>query len=89
MVSENLVLIEHPTSPLPLLAPIVAGAVFVGIARYVRAHSKTSREAVRRLMLYGLLWLIVYDAAFVGSYAGWLEAVLLVLLFPLAYFSCS
>ena len=81
----HLVLIDAP--PLPLITPIAAAGVFVALAWYVRTHSTTSRDAGQTLMLYGLLWLIVYDAAFVGSYASWLEAALLVLLFPLAYFS--
>jgi hypothetical protein len=84
---RHIVLIHNPPSPFPMIAPISAALVFIGIAWYVRTHSKSSREAGQTIMLYGLLWLIVYDAAFVGSYAGWLEAVLLVLLFPLAYFS--
>ncbi|HWE01084.1 MAG TPA: UbiA family prenyltransferase [Tepidisphaeraceae bacterium] len=84
---RHIVLIDKPVVTLPLLAPIAAAIVFVGVAAYVRRHARSSREAGQTLMLYGLLWLIVYDAAFVASYAGWLEAVLLVLLFPLAYFS--
>jgi 4-hydroxybenzoate polyprenyltransferase len=84
---SHIVLIDSPSALLPLIPPIGAALVFVGIAWYVRRHSKTSRDAGQTLMLYGLLWLIVYDAAFVGGYAGWLEAALLVLLFPLAYFS--
>jgi hypothetical protein len=84
---DNIVQIHHPLTAFPMIAPISAAIVFIGIAWYVKRHAKTSREAGQTIMLYGLLWLIVYDAAFVGSYAGWLEAVLLVLLFPLAYFS--
>jgi hypothetical protein len=38
-------------------------------------------------MLFGLLWLIVYDAAFVAGYVSWLAAGLLLLLLPAAYFS--
>lgn len=78
---------DLPPSLLQLLPPVSAALVFIGIAWYVRTHAKSSREAGQTIMLYGLLWLIVYDATFVGSYAGWLEAGLLVLLFPLAYFS--
>lgn len=84
---SHIILINEPLAGWPIIPPIGAAVVFVGIAWYVRRHTKTSREAGQTLMLYGLLWLIVYDAAFVGSYAGWFEAVLLVLLFPLAYLS--
>jgi len=38
-------------------------------------------------MLYGLLWLIVYDAAFVAGYVNLLAAAAILLLLPLAYFS--
>lgn len=83
----NISLIRHAVVAWPLAAPIAAAIVFVGIGWYVRRHSPSPRQAGQTLMLYGLLWLIVYDAAFVLSYAGWLEAVLLLLLFPAAYFS--
>ena len=36
-------------------------------------------------MLTGLLWLIVYDSAFVGVYVGWRYALALLLLLPLSY----
>jgi hypothetical protein len=39
------------------------------------------------MMLYGLLWLIVYDAAFVAAYVGWLAAGAVLLLLPVAYLS--
>ncbi|MDB5332814.1 MAG: 4-hydroxybenzoate octaprenyltransferase [Phycisphaerales bacterium] len=84
---SHMVLIDQPAIALPLIPPLAAVAAFVGIAWYVRRHTATSREAGQTVMLYGLLWLIVYDAAFVGAYTGWLQAMLLVLLFPAAYFS--
>lgn len=84
---RHIVLIDHPILNPPLLLPCLAAVAFVALAWYVRTHAKTGREAGQTVMLYGLLWLIVYDAAFVCSYAGWLEAVLLILLFPAAYFS--
>jgi len=72
---------------LSLLIPLTAALVFVAIAWYVRRRSPTSREAGQTMMLYGLLWLIVYDACFVYMYKGGLAAALLLLLFPAAYFS--
>jgi hypothetical protein len=37
-------------------------------------------------MLYGLLWLIVYDAAFVAGYVrDWVAAAAILMLLPLAY----
>ena len=84
---SHMVLIDDAMMDWPIVPPAVTALVFIGLAWYVRRHSKTSREAGQTIMLYGLLWLIVYDAAFVGSYAGWIEAVLLVMLFPVGYFS--
>ena len=38
-------------------------------------------------MLYGLLWLIVYDAIFAALWAHWAVGVGVLLLLPVAYFS--
>lgn len=84
---SHMLLVDAPHPLLQMTPPIAAAVVFVGVAWYVRRRSATRREAGQTVMLYGLLWLIVYDAAFVGSFAGWGEAAFLVLLFPLAYFS--
>jgi len=43
------------------------------------------RQAGRQLILAGLLWLIVHDAAFVTGYVGWAEGISLLVLLPLAY----
>ena len=45
------------------------------------------RIAGQKLMLYGLLWLIVYDVCFVAGYIGMVAAGLLLLFAPAAY--CS
>ena len=69
-----------------LALPAVASLAFVLLAWRVRRKSASSREAGQALMLYGLLWLIVYDAAFVAGYTGNPLATLAVLaLLPLAY----
>jgi hypothetical protein len=71
-----------------LLLPVLASVVFVLLAWRVRRRSATSREAGQALMLYGLLWLIVYDAAFVAGYVRNGVATLGVLtLLPVAYLS--
>jgi 4-hydroxybenzoate polyprenyltransferase len=71
-----------------LLLPAVAAAAFVVLAWRVRRRSATSREAGQAVMLYGLLWLIVYDAAFVAGYArDWLAAAGILMLLPVAYLS--
>ncbi len=84
---SNIVLVDDAMMQWPLIPPVVTVFAFLGLAWYIRRRSRTRREAGQTLMLFGLLWLIVYDAAFVGSYAGWQEAVLLLALFPLAYAS--
>jgi hypothetical protein len=71
-----------------LLAPLAAVLAFVALAFVVRRRSATSREAGQKLMLYGLLWLIVYDACFVGAYVRDMRATLaVVMLLPVAYFA--
>ena len=68
-----------------LLPAAAAALVFVGLAVVVRRRTANGRDAGQKLMLYGLLWLIVYDAAFVGGYASWPAAAGLVCLLPVAY----
>lgn len=69
-----------------LLIPLFLAAGFAGLAVWLRRTSPTPRDAGQRLMLYGLLWLIVYDAAFVGLYTRHvLPTLAILLLLPLAY----
>jgi hypothetical protein len=71
-----------------LLAPVGAAALFVAFAWTLRRRSATSREAGQKLMLYGLLWLIVYDACFVAMYVrDWIATAAVLMLLPIAYFS--
>ena len=70
-----------------LLLPAAASLAFLGVGWYVRRSTRTRREAGQKLMLFGLLWLIVYDACFVAIYVHWLAALLLLLLLPVAWFS--
>jgi 4-hydroxybenzoate polyprenyltransferase len=63
-----------------VIAFIIAGVIIV-------RRSPDRRTGGQTLMLFGLLWLIVYDAAFVAGYVSWLAAGLLLLLLPAAYFS--
>jgi 4-hydroxybenzoate polyprenyltransferase len=65
----------------------VAVLAFVAVAWLVHRRMNGRREAGQTLMLYGLLWLIVYDATFVAAYASPLAAALLLLLLPVAYLS--
>lgn len=71
-----------------LVLPALATVAFVVIAWRVRRRSATSREAGQAVMFYGLLWLIVYDAAFVAGYVrSPVAAAGILLLLPVAYFS--
>ena len=67
-----------------LAVPVLAALAFVLIAwRLRRRHDR--RIAGQMVMLYGLLWLIVYDVSFAAGYVDLLSALLLLLLLPMAY----
>jgi hypothetical protein len=70
-----------------LLPAVLAVLAFVGIAVLIRRQNSTPADAGQKLMLYGLLWLIVYDAAFVAGYVSWVAAGILLCLLPIAYWS--
>jgi hypothetical protein len=68
-----------------LVLPVLAACGFIVLAVMMWRRHGPAREAGQTLMLYGLLWLIVYDAAFVAGYVGILPALTLLALLPLAY----
>jgi 4-hydroxybenzoate polyprenyltransferase len=68
-----------------LLWPAAAGALFLLCAWILIRRSVNRREAGQKLMLYGLLWLIVYDAAFVSGYVSLLAGVVILGLLPVSY----
>jgi hypothetical protein len=70
-----------------LIYPLVAIAGFVALALFVRHVAGGTRRGGQTLMLYGLLWLIVYDASFAAGYVSWFSAACLLLLLPLSYLS--
>lgn len=70
-----------------LILPALAVVAFAGIAVLVKRYAGATRRGGQTLMLYGLLWLIVYDAAFTAGYVSWFAAGLLLLLLPMAYVS--
>jgi len=71
-----------------LIYPGIAVIVFVLLALQLRRRMRHDpRAAGQKLMLYGLLWLIVYDVSFVAGYIGFAAAGLLLLFAPAAYFS--
>jgi hypothetical protein len=70
-----------------LIYPALAAAGFIVLAIAIARTSGNWRAAGQRLMLYGLLWLIVYDFSFAAGHAGLMPALLLLALLPLAYAS--
>jgi hypothetical protein len=70
-----------------LLAPIGAVIAFVLLGIYIRRRTPGLRDAGQKLVLYGLLWLTVYDACFVYAYVGWWQGLLMLLFFPAAWLS--
>lgn len=75
-----------PLWPTPWLAlPAGAMLLFVALGLWMRHRYGPNREAGQALMLYGLLWLIVYDACFALAYAGWVPAAVIAGLLPLAW----
>jgi 4-hydroxybenzoate polyprenyltransferase len=70
-----------------LLFPAAAAVLFIVFAVRIRRKNRNPRQAGQTLMLLGLLWLIVYDAAFVAGYVGLFPAFIVLMLLPIAYFS--
>ncbi|MBC7783667.1 MAG: UbiA family prenyltransferase [Burkholderiales bacterium] len=59
-------------------------ATFTAVAITIRVQTPDRRRAGRTIMLYGLLWLIVYDASFVLGYVGWKWALVVAALLPVS-----
>jgi len=70
-----------------LMFPAMAALGFITVAQFIRLKSPSPREAGQKLMLFGLLWLIVYDTAFVAGYVSLAWAGVIALLLPVAYLS--
>jgi 4-hydroxybenzoate polyprenyltransferase len=69
----------------PLLGPLAAVLVFAALAWWIRRSSENSRIAGQKLMLAGLMWLIVYDAAFVVGFVGVPEGFMILAFLPVTY----
>ncbi|MCC6423362.1 MAG: hypothetical protein IT447_07765 [Phycisphaerales bacterium] len=70
-----------------LWMPILAAGGFVLLATWIRLRGGSGRSAGQQVMLYGLLWLIIYDASFALGYIGWKAAAFILLLAPVAWLS--
>jgi hypothetical protein len=68
-----------------LIPPFLAAGVFAVLAWTIKRRANDRRAAGKSLILYGLLWLIVYDALFVGGYVDWWMGAGLLVLWPVAY----
>jgi hypothetical protein len=70
-----------------MLLPLGAVLGFLAFAYVVRRRNPIARDAGQKLMLYGLLWLIIYDAAFVAGYVSWVAGGIVLALLPIAWWS--
>lgn len=70
-----------------LLVPAFCAMAFIPIAYWVYRRRTHDGKSTGRVIRLGLLWLIVYDAAFVGGLVSWKGAALLLLLLPLTLLS--
>jgi hypothetical protein len=68
-----------------LIFPILAMAGFVMLAVLIVRRGRSYRDIGRQMWLAGLLWLIVYDAAFVYAYIGAAWAGVILALLPITY----
>ena len=71
-------------APLIWLGPIAAAAGFALLAGWRLPKVPRGRDAGRELMRMGWLWLIVYDAAWLGGAGLWWSALTVALLLPAA-----
>ena len=68
-----------------LLPPLLAAGAFAVFGYMIRRRANDRRAAGKALILYGLLWLIVYDSLFVAGYVDWWMGAGLLVLWPVAY----
>lgn len=65
--------------------PVLAILGFIIVMTLIVRTSKSYRDIGQRLWLAGLLWLVVYDASFVGAYVSIAWAAVIAGLLPVAY----
>jgi len=69
-----------PEQPWLWVGPTAAAAVFVGMALYLARRSERRQMVGGLLIKRGLLWLIVYDAAWLAGAGEWIAAIGIALL---------
>ena len=70
-----------------LIVPGIAVLLFIAFAFRIFKTTRPRRAAGQKLMLFGLLWLILYDASFAAVYVNWIAGIILLSLLPIAYFA--
>lgn len=70
-----------------LLLPLSAALIFIAIAYSIYWWSDSPRQAGQNVMLYGLLWLIIYDAGFIAGYVDWVWSLAILALLPISFLS--
>ena len=68
-----------------LVFPLIAVLGFLVLVGLILRRGKSYRDIGRQLWLGGLLWLIVYDAAFVNAYVSSAWACVILTLLPVTY----
>lgn len=68
-----------------LLLPCMAAVAFAILGHWIKIRANDRRAAGKALILYGLLWLIVYDSLFVMGYADFWLGLGLLVLWPISY----
>lgn len=68
-----------------LIPPVLAAGFFAVVGYLIKQRANDRRAAGKALILYGLLWLIVYDALFVAGYVDFRLGLALMVLWPIAY----
>jgi len=77
---------EFVLNATPMLRYVLPAVIaFIALTIILIWRSTDYRAAGRAAMLYGLLWLIVYDTCFVFAYVGWRPAIVIALLLPTAW----
>lgn len=68
-----------------LIFPVLAFLGFLVLTILIFRRNRSYRQSGRELWIAGLLWLIVYDAAFVDAYVSPIWALVILALLPVSY----
>ena len=68
-----------------LIPPIALSVAFAVLGTTIKKRANDRRAAGKALILYGLLWLVLYDAAFVIGYVSLWYGLALLAFWPVSY----